>query len=533
MNRRRRAVATMAVALIVLAGCGSDGDKATTTTTAATGGPTSAASNDSSPGTTAGTASSAPVARGGTFRWGTTTIPSSFDPAQVGSDANVVYMTYVYDNLIRADASGELVPGLATAWTLSDDARVLDLTLRDGVEFQDGTPFDAAAVVANFDHLRADGSLLASPLSLIDAVEAVDASHVRFTLNRDGGDLPELLRGYAGMMVSPASLAAGTAGQQPVGAGPFKVTAISDTKVTYERWDGYWDAGSIALDGAEVYFMADDAARLNALRSGQLDGTFIRPNQVAEAESAGLATTTGPRVFLYGLYLNAEDPALASPDVRKALSLAIDRESIDEFLYDGGCRPTAQLYPSEYWAYSNDIDDDQYARHDPDAARQLLASAAPDGLSLTILTPAITNYQRLSEVLQEQLGEAGIKVEIESADPTDVSTRVRQRQYQASVSAFYSANPDPSTFALTYFALGNDQFVSPQVPTLVAQSRQTTDRDERAAAIGELSAAVLDAGTPMVAVCIPEIVFAFPKTVHGLAVPLLGNYDFRGVSIDS
>jgi len=471
-------------------------------------------------------------ADGSVFRWGTTTIPTTLDPTLAGSDAHVVYFFPIYETLIHAEPDGSLSPALATEWSLSPDGLTFDLTLRSGVKFQDGTPFNSEAVAANIAHGQAQGSILAPQLALIDSVEPIDPTHVRLHLNRPGGDLPELFRGYAGMMASPAAIQAGTLDKKPVGAGPYKATAISDSEVSYERWPGYWNAKSISLPKMQVRIMTDDNARLSALKSGQLDGTFIRPNQVAEAKAAGLSTTVDPRVFTYGLYLNPADPALSSPDVRKAISHAIDRKSIDKYLYDDGCTPTAQLYPKQYWAYSKDIDDSKYIDYDADAAKAELQKAAPGGLSFTILTPNITNYQQLAETIQDQLKKVGVKVEVEAVDSNESSTRQRSGQYQGLVSALYSANPDPAAFAAAQYKIpGTNSYLTPELPTLIDNALLSVDRKKRADAMGQVSKAVLDAGTNLIPVCIPDMVFAFNNSVKGMKVPILGNYDFRDVSM--
>lgn len=535
--KQLRPIGSALVASLIVVSCGGGDDASDVTdpsspAAAATGAPSSSVGRSTVGGEPVA-ADPVDAAKGGTFRWGTTTIPATMDPSLAGSDAHVAYFLPVYENLIRADAGGELVPGLAEEWSLSNDGLTFDLTLRAGVTFHDGTPVDAAAVVANIEHSKAEGSLLAPVLAVVDTAEAIDETNVRFTLTRPGGDLPEILRGYAGMMASPASIAGGTLSTEPVGAGPFTVTAITDTTVTYERWDDYWDADSIQLDGMEVTVMTDDIARLNALRSGQLDGTFIRPNQAAEAEAAGLLTETGPRVFTYGIYLNPASPEFADPDVRRAISLAVDRPSIESFLYDDRCTPAAQLFPPEYWAYNNEIDDEAYMAYDPEAARALLAEAAPDGLRFTLTTATITNYQRLAEVLQDQLGQIGVEVEVEAIDSNDLAARVRAGEYSATVSALYAANPDPAAYAAQYYVAGpgSTEYIVPELEASVEASRLTIDRHERADAIGEISAEVLDAGTPIVAVCIPDIVFAYRDGVSGLQVPLLGNYDFRDVAV--
>jgi peptide/nickel transport system substrate-binding protein len=457
---------------------------------------------------------------GKTVRWATSAMPTSFDPATAANSAYAVFMWLIYDRLIYADPNGSLKPMLATKWTLAEDALSLDLTLREGVTFQDGTPLDAEAVVANMEHMMGEGSLVASSLRMIDKVEVVDAQHVRFLLNRPGGDLPQVLSGFAGMMVSPASLDAGTTGTDPVGAGPYTVSSISDARVTFEFWDGYWDAENIVPQGVEVSVLTDDTARLNALKSGQVDAAIIRPNQLIEAEAAGLQTYRVSSPTAYGIQVNAAHPVLANPDVRRAISAAIDRESIKDFLYDGECEISAQPYPASYWAYSDDIDDSKYIKYDPEAARAAIAAAAPGGLSLTIITPNVTAYQRLSEVLQEQLGEIGIEVKVEPIDYADLLARGRSGDFDLIVTLLLSSSPDPSTWAEQNYRISATapQYIDPRLPELIEASRRSVDLEERGAAIGQVTKAALDAGTNQIVVCLPSNTFAAGANVTGFEV---------------
>lgn len=457
---------------------------------------------------------------GATVRWGTSSMPTSLDPATSGGAAYSVFMWLLYDRLVYAEPNGELQPMLATEWVLSDDARTLDLTLRDGVTFQDGAPFDADAVVTNIAHMMDDSSLTAGSLAMVDDVKAVDPTHVRFTLNRPGGDLPQVLSGFAGMMVSPASIEAGTASTDPVGAGPYKIGTVSDASISFTYWDGYWDAESIIPKAVEVSVLTDDAARLNGLKAGQLDAAIIRPNQLAEAEAASLKTYSVPAATAYGVQVNAANPALSDPDVRRAISQAIDRESITQYLYDGECEVSAQPYPSDYWAHNGDIDEETYTAFDPDAAAAAIEKAAPDGLSLTILTPNVTAYQRLSEVLQEQLADVGIDAAVEAVDYADLLARGRRGDYDLIVTLMTSGGPDPSTWAEQNYRVspaGSD-YIDPRLPELIEQARTSVDLEDRGEAMGKVTEAALEAGTNQIVVCLPSNTFASVANATGFKI---------------
>src|SRR5690606_13723590 len=143
----------------------------------------------------------------------------------------------VYEPLIRTTPTGEFEPGLATDWALVDDGAAFELTLREGVTFQDGAPFDADAVVANLEQTMESGGNLAVELEVVDSITAVDDHTVRLELNGPGGHLPGVLAFCAGMMISPDALDDDLQ-TNPVGAGPFVLEDITETAATFSRWDG-------------------------------------------------------------------------------------------------------------------------------------------------------------------------------------------------------------------------------------------------------------------------------------------------------
>ncbi|PRZ39698.1 peptide/nickel transport system substrate-binding protein [Antricoccus suffuscus] len=450
-----------------------------------------------------GTSSVAP-GTGKTVRWGTSTLPTTFDPATVGSATHIVYFGLIYDTLIHTDTNGVLTPMLATDWKLSSDGMSLDMTLRDGVKFQDGSTFDAKAAVSNFDYMRSDKSLVANSLAMVKSVEATGPLALKFMMSRPGGDLPGLLAGLAGMMSSPASLAAGTNATKPVGAGPFKIGTISNAKVTFTYWDGYWNAKDIVPRSVEVSFIADDAARLNALKSGQLDIAISRASQIPEAEAAGLEHFEIPAATAYAVQLNATQPGLDNPDVRRAISMAIDREGINKTLGNGICSITAQPYNDKYWAHDKTIDEKPYLKHDVAAAKALVAKNAPD-LSLTILAPNITVYQHLAEVVQGDLSKIGISAKVNAIDYVDLTTRSLKGDYQMVVTLTTPGSPDPASWESKYFKLSpvSDVYLDPKIPEYLAESYLSADPKLRATAIGKATNAALEAGTNQITICVP------------------------------
>ncbi|MEV0083986.1 ABC transporter substrate-binding protein [Saccharopolyspora sp. NPDC050642] len=487
--------------------------------------------------TACGSGTGSPGPAGDVFRWGYSTPPTSLDPHRTASAFDLAFLVPIYDTLTLRTASGELEPNVATAWEFSPDRRNLTLTLAGGRTFQDGSPIDAAAVKANVDRAAAPASSVRNHLKGLTGVHVIDARHVALSFNRPAGDIPAVLSNNAGMLVNPAKFGDPglSTGLPTAGSGVFQVTASTATTVSYERWDGHPQAASVAIAGIEMQVQNADNTRLAAVRSGQLDATFIRPSQVAEAQAAQLKTVEGTRTQFYGLRLNPGKENLGSPAVRRAMMHAIDRRTINEHVYDGLCEPTPQPWPSRFFAYDHGLDEEAVGGYDPALARRLLAEAGlPGGFHVTLTVTNISAYTRLAEVIQGQLAEIGVEVELKIMDSVQASTAVRKGSFEMYVGPNESARPGPTSFLSEYFLPGGTSnpgdFDLPGIDAQVDQVRRTASEEQQAPAIRAAVSEVLAAGPPVVPVCVPATVLAHRDGVRGLEVPLYGNYDFRRVS---
>ena len=226
----------------------------------------------------------------GTFRYFYSVGPSRFDAHRATSSFDNTSLFLTYDRLVHNSPEASAVPGLATAWEFNPDGTALTFTLREGVTFHDGTPFDAEAVKANIERGQTvEGSAVASDLAVITSVEVVDPLTVTLNLGGDGAQLPLVLSDRPGMMISPAAFDKPDLDQSPVGAGMFTVSEYrANDRIIYNRYDGYWDPDAVRCATFDYSISGDPITRLNAIRSGQVDGTFVDPAQEADAESAGL-----------------------------------------------------------------------------------------------------------------------------------------------------------------------------------------------------------------------------------------------------
>src|SRR6185437_11999350 len=167
--------------------------------------------------------------------------------ADAVDDADVDYA--IYDTLLKVTPGGEIKPGLATGYTVSQDGLTYELTLRPGLKFQDGTPLDAAAVKFNLERELdpKNDCWCRAFISSIASVDAKDKEHVVLHLAKPYAPLPYTLASiFGGLLASPTAIQkyGKDYGNHPVGAGPFRfVSQQTGNYVTVERWDGYWEKG--------------------------------------------------------------------------------------------------------------------------------------------------------------------------------------------------------------------------------------------------------------------------------------------------
>lgn len=482
--------------------------------------------------TVADASSPGDIDRDAVLRYAVPGVVQSMDP-RTANEFQQVFLEQVYEPLIRTTVNGDHQPGLALEWGLVDDGTAFELTLREGVTFHDGTPFDAAAVAANLEAAVAEGSNLAADLDVVEAVEIVDDYHVRLELNGPGGHLVGILAGYPGMMVSPEAFDTDVQ-NHPVGAGPFVVTEQTERSLVLERWDGYYAADEVTIGGIEFTSFSDESTRMRALVDGQLDAAFVSSSQVPEAEANGFEVLSTTQTTFHGFLLNTSHEALAIPEVRIALMLSIDREAISTALYGGRCTPTLQPYPDGFWGFSPELAANVETAYDPERAQQLLAEAGyPDGLDIELKATATTIYSRLAEVLQEQFGAVGVRVEVDISNT--LGEQRRNGDFEIISGAYQVGRPDPTAYATNYFSVDGPQNFGAfdfGIDELIVESRQSTDTAERAVPIHELIATVLEQGPTLIPVCIPESITAVAPGWTGLDLSVVGTRDFRFAHVE-
>lgn len=466
---------------------------------------------------------------------GAAAIPSSLDPRK-SAPYEAQWIGMLYDTLVQRAPDGSFAPALAESWTLSPDGRVLDLTLRSGVTFQDGAPFTAAAVKANIDAAKAGGTNFSAQLTSIDSVDAVDDHHVRFQLEEPAAPLLGVLAGEAGMIIDPARLGEDLS-RTGAGAGPFTLDRFEGPRLELTAWDGYWKKDAVKVAGVDIDVLIDDSARLRALRSRQFDTAFIIPSQIREVESSGLKVARPPIAeSFWGVLVNTGRRELADPKVRQAMMLALDRPALARNVFgDAGCTPSVQPFDPKDWAFSPDLNALPAAQFDPARAKQLLAEAGvPNGFSLELQVGTAQNYTQIGQILQSQWGAIGIEVGLRPMENVQFVTARRKGDFDATVSVYLNARPDQSTFVQNFYLPGGifnpGKFELPGTAGLLAESARSSDPAARGPAMHQLMADALNAGPPIMPICTAPRLAAYRSTVQNLDMSL--DTKFTDVSVN-
>jgi peptide/nickel transport system substrate-binding protein len=328
------------------------------------------------------------------------------------------WLDIVYDRLWYETDGADFAPGVATSWEYSDDRKELTVQLRDDHVFADGTPLDADAVKAVFDEFfRTDKVGTYLDLAPIDSIEVTGEYSLVFHLSRAEGTMLKYLERR--VLVNPAALGDVDAlTLVPQGSGPYlyDVDGSDESGWIFTRNPDHPDPERWGYDRIEFVPLADNTARLNALKSGQVDITPLDAGAASEAESSGFAIEVFNRTWA-GLYLGDRRgeivPAMGDVRVRQAISMALDRVSVAETLDGGLGDPSSQLGvegdPEGYYAADRA---DAYA-YDLEAAKELLADAGyADGFDIDI--PYNENSALWASAylpyLRQALEELGIRV---------------------------------------------------------------------------------------------------------------------------
>jgi peptide/nickel transport system substrate-binding protein len=454
---------------------------------------------------TATLACAASSVRADTLRIGILADPATLDPAQSSSVTDRVVFAGFCDKLIDLDDKLHYVPQLATAWTWGTDGLSLTLKLREGVVFQDGTPFDAEAVRFNFERDKtAPYSRRKTELKPVRAVTVVDSHTVRLDLSEPYVPLLAQLADRSGMMVSPkaARELGDKFGSHPVCAGPYRfVERIAQDRIVFDKFAQYWNKGAVSIDRVVYLPIPDDTVRLANLRAGGLQIIErVSPTDLSTLRSdtrvrLGAAPSVGYRVL--SINTNKGPAAKASlgtsAQLREAFELSLDRDAINQAAFDGAFVPSNQPEPpgSTYYDKALPVPARDLAR-----AKAIVAASGKSKIPVMLLVSTDPLDGRVAQIIQAMAGEAGFDVKIEVTESASLLARLKSGNYEMAL-LIWSGRPDPDANISMWVACDGfinwGSFCDPKLDAILKQARSAADTNERAKLYAQAAAIYLSA----------------------------------------
>lgn len=505
-------------------------------------------------------------AEAGPKKGGTLTIARPTDAVSLDSMLETTAPgAWVYVNilepLLRLNADMELEPVLAERWEVVDDTRVR-FYLRQGVTFHDGEPFNADAVVFNFERfLRSDPPArwvsLAGPIA---GAEKVDDYTVDVTTSVPYGPvLRSLAMPYVHMVSPKAARELGEDfGRQPVGTGPFKfVEWQTDDRIVLARNDNYWGEGPY-LDQVVFRVIPEESSRMLALRTGEVD-MVLKPAP-AELESLrqdpnfAVHQADGLRVVFVGFNM-----AMAPVDelkMRQAIAHAIDTQGILDHVLEGAAGPARGILAPGVFGFADTNVQEKY-RYDPEQSKALLAELGytetdaegflvKDGQRLTLKFLGFRGRYlkdgEIIEAVQAQLKEVGIEVQVDFLEWAAAFTQLRAEDlpYHMYLFGWVTTNADADYTLYSLFHSGEKppqgwnrfRYANPDVDKLLEQARVTLDQAEREKLYAQIQE-MLIADTPLVPIYNTLEIVVTGAYVHGFNVhPVEYNLFLQKVWLD-
>lgn len=472
-----------------------------------------------------------------TLRYYLSADPVTLDPALSTDVQSGEVVTTIFDNLVRYDVDGRLVPNLATHWEADSSGLHYTFHLRSGVTFSDGRPLTAKDVQASILRALAPGSRGRQwPLEPISGARAYadgktetlpglqvpDDSTVIFTLDQPLNIFPKFLAMPVAAVV-PTPTAADFS-QHPVGSGPWKLVSWShDNLLVLARNDSYW-GDKAKSDTLTIRIIPETATQAADFETGRLSVLEVPYSETDRW--TGLAADRikrRPAIRNWYVSINTTRGPLKDVRVRQALNMAVDVETILKTIIAGRGIHAAGAIPPGVDGYDKDRKPYPY---NPDSARALLKAAGyGNGFSLKLWRSQRTEFARVAQAIQQGLGAVGITVEIVERDATSVRAAVRNGETDLYLGDWYADYPDPENFTYPLFNSanrgpgGNYAFLKDRlVDSMTTRLRTTLDEGEKNQLAREVDQRVFELA-PWIFLWFPEDMWVTQEGLTGWDVP--------------
>jgi peptide/nickel transport system substrate-binding protein len=461
-----------------------------------------------------------------TLRIGLAEDPDILDPTFGRTYVGRIVFSAVCDKLFDIDEKLNIVPQLALSYETAADGKAVTIKLRPNVKFHDGEPLDAEAAKFSIErHMNAPGSFRKSELSSVDHVEVVDPLTIKLVLKAPFSPLISQLTDRAGMMLSPKAVKeeGDKFGLHPVCAGPYKfVERVQQDRMVFEKFADYWNRDNVFIDRIVYQPIVDATVRLANLKSGGLDlMERVLATDIKDVRAdPNLVLSTAPDLGYYGLTINIKNDkskgALSqSEKVRQALDLAIDREALNQVVFNGEFTPGNQWVSPTHPYYQKAF---PVQPRNVDKAKALLKEAGVTlPVSVDYMVPKGAENEAVAQVVQSMAAEAGFDVKIRLIEFATSFKEAQSGNFQI-FQINWSGRIDPDANSYVFLHTGAPQndggYSNPEADKLMEEARLTSDVGQRKAIYEKLTKIVLN-DEPIIYLYHRKLLFAQTKKLDG------------------
>jgi peptide/nickel transport system substrate-binding protein len=461
-----------------------------------------------------------------TLRIGLAEDPDILDPSLGRTYVGRIVFSAVCDKLFDIDEKLDIVPQLALSQETSADGKAMTIKLRPGVKFHDGEALDAEAAKFSIErHMTFPGSFRKSELASVDHVEVLDPLTIKLVLKTPFAPLLSQLTDRAGMMVSPkaAKEAGDKFGLHPVCAGPYKfVERVQQDRMVFEKFADYWNKDNVFIDRVVFLPIVDATVRLANLKSGGLDLIErVLATDIKDVRADNrLVLSTAPELGYLGLTINVANDktkgALSqSEKVRQALDLSIDREALNQVVFNGEFTPGNQWVSPSHPYYQKAF---PIRPRDVEKAKALLKEAGVSTpVSVDLMVTKGAENEAVSQVIQSMAAEVGFDLKIRVIE---FATSFKQAQagefqiFQINWSGRIDPDGNSYVFLHTKAPQNDGGYSSPEADRLMEEGRLVADPAQRKAIYEKLTKILLN-DEPIIYLYHRTLLFAHTKKLEG------------------
>jgi len=492
--------------------------------------------------------------------------PADYDDGQTAARAEQIFETlYEFDG-----ATTNVKPALAESYTVTPDGKEWTFKLRKGVKFHDGTPFNADAVVWNFQrqwdpkhpfhakeyatleweywHYVIGWGFKDEKGAIMKDIVKVDDYTVKFVLSEPSGPFLLNIAIFSNGIASPASFEKykTEAFKNPVGTGPFKFQEwVKDDRIVLVKNPDYWEKGLPHLDKLVFRVIKDNSARYLAVKAGDCNGMGEGANpDDAKAAKADPNLQVIPRPPLNVGYVafNQKVKPLNDKNVRLAIAYAINKKAIVDALYAGQGILATQFLPPSMWGWNPDIKD---VSGDPAKAKELLKAAGLEkGFTIDlwympVSRPYFPTPKSIAEAIAADLAKVGITANLKTEDWGQYKVDAREGKFAMWMLGWTGDNGDPDNFLYTFFGdapLGSGAsskccgYASKELNELLYKAVTTPDQKAREKMYKD-AAVIIFNDFPRVPIAHTSVPLIFSKKVSGYVANPLGTEFFKTVKL--